>query len=143
MNAGRDMMAVGDDNPERSFDSDERLVRHCFWDKLRASLGRVPFLENALAAWYCAIDPTTPPRVRAILLGALAYFILPFDLVPDWLAVVGFTDDAAVLALALQAVRAHMRPDHFERARATLLVEERLAEEGRMKEGQGAGQSRS
>lgn len=100
--------------------SDERLVRLRFWPKLRANLGRLPFVDDLLAAWFCAIDPATPSRVKIVLFGALAYFVLPFDTVPDFVAVLGFTDDAAVLLAAVQAVRSHLRPDHYERARAAL-----------------------
>lgn len=106
---------------------DETLVRRRFWNKLRANVKRLPFLEHALAAWYCAIDPATPATAKAVLMGALAYFIMPADLVPDWLLVVGFTDDAAAIMAALQAVRANLRPEHYDRARAALREEERAA----------------
>lgn len=109
---------------------DERYVRRRFWDKLHANLHRVPLLEQALAAYFCATDPITPWKAKAMLMGALAYFILPSDAVPDWLVVIGFADDAAVLAAAIQAVRANMRPEHQERARATLEAERRTRAAG-------------
>jgi uncharacterized membrane protein YkvA (DUF1232 family) len=59
-------------------------------------------------------------RVQAALLGALAYFVLPFDIVPDMLPVLGFTDDAAVLATALKLVASHMRPEHRAAAKAAI-----------------------
>ncbi|MBP2311408.1 YkvA family protein [Azospirillum soli] len=107
---------------------DETYVRRRFWDKLRANLHRVPFLDQALAAFYCATDPATPMKAKAMLLAALAYFIMPVDVVPDWLILAGFTDDAAVLAAAIQAVRMNMKPEHLERARATLEAERKKAE---------------
>ncbi|MBP2299947.1 YkvA family protein [Azospirillum picis] len=110
-------------DPERAA-RDERLVRHRFWAKLRGNLHRIPFLEEVLAAFYCATDPATPRRAKAILLAALAYFVLPADAVPDWLLIAGFTDDAAVLAAAIQTVRTHLTPAHWERARETLRKEE-------------------
>jgi uncharacterized membrane protein YkvA (DUF1232 family) len=58
--------------------------------------------------------------VQAALIGALAYFVLPFDVIPDMLPVLGFTDDAAVLATALKLVAAHMRPEHREAARRAI-----------------------
>lgn len=109
-------------DPER-VDRDERLVRRRFWQKLRANLHRVPFLEELLAAYFCATDPATPYRAKAILLGALAYFILPVDALPDWLLIAGFTDDAAVLAAAVQTVRANLTPAHWTRAKETLRAE--------------------
>ncbi|MBY6262404.1 DUF1232 domain-containing protein [Azospirillum sp. 412522] len=102
---------------------DERLVRRRFWQKLRANLHRVPFLEELLAAYYCATDPATPYRAKAILLGALAYFVMPVDAVPDWLLIAGFTDDAAVLAAAVHTVRANLNPTHWGRAKQALRVE--------------------
>jgi uncharacterized membrane protein YkvA (DUF1232 family) len=86
----------------------------------------LPFAEDLLAAYYCAFDRATPVQVKAALVGALAYFVLPVDAVPDVLPFVGFTDDAAVLLTALRMVGAHMRPEHRDAARAAL---------ARMKEG--------
>ncbi|MFN8925292.1 MAG: hypothetical protein ACK5WM_07040, partial [Rhodospirillales bacterium] len=54
--------------PER-VEANARTVRRGFWSKVRANLGRVPFATDAVAAWYAAIDPATPPRAKAILLG--------------------------------------------------------------------------
>ena len=90
----------------------ERIVRDGFWRKLRRTLGRIPFAEDAVAAFYCATDSTTPLHARAIMLAALAYFVLPIDLVPDALTVIGFTDDATVLATAIAVAGAHIRPEH-------------------------------
>jgi hypothetical protein len=61
----------------------EDIVRAGFWAKLKRVLSRVPFAEDAVAAWFCASDPQTPLKVRGMLLAALAYFVLPFDAVPD------------------------------------------------------------
>jgi uncharacterized membrane protein YkvA (DUF1232 family) len=108
--------------PDRLADN-ERLVRRRFWPKLRAAIGRIPFAEDAVAAFYCATDPATPLHVKAGLLGALAYFILPADMVPDLLAGLGFTDDAAVLLGAVRAVSSHLRPDHYDRARSALAAD--------------------
>ncbi len=55
-----------------------------------------------------------------MLLGAIAYFVLPADMIPDILAGLGFTDDASVLAAAIAAVGRHIRPHHRIRARTRL-----------------------
>lgn len=104
---------------------DERRVRRQFWGKLRRFAGRVPFADDAVAAYFCAIDRQTPARVRAVLIGALAYFIMPVDLVPDFIAGLGFTDDATVLMAAIAAVSPHIRPAHRERADEALMREAR------------------
>jgi uncharacterized membrane protein YkvA (DUF1232 family) len=90
------------------------------WDKVRRHLPRLPFIEDLLAAYYCAMDPKTPKAAKAILIGALAYFVAPIDLIPDFLAVVGFTDDAAVIAAAIAAVRQYMTTAHYDEAQKTL-----------------------
>ena len=102
------------------FARDEEAVRRGFWKKLRRFGARLPFAEDLLAAYYCAFDRDTPFQVKAALVGALAYFVLPFDAVPDVLPLLGFADDAAVLATALRLVASHMRPAHREAARRTL-----------------------
>jgi uncharacterized membrane protein YkvA (DUF1232 family) len=99
---------------------DEARVRREFWLKLRRTAARLPFAEDIVAAYYCAFDRRTPRGVQAILLGALAYFVLPFDFVPDMLPIIGFTDDAAVLATALRVVAAHITPEHRDAARRLL-----------------------
>ncbi len=101
----------------------ERIVRDGFWRKLRRALGRIPFAEDAVAAFYCAMDSATPLHARAIMLAALAYFVLPIDLVPDALTVIGFTDDATVLATAIAVAGAHIRPEHRAKAKRALLIE--------------------
>ncbi len=104
----------------RRIAADEAGVRRDFWKKLRRLGARLPFAEDLLAAHYCAFDRQTPLHVKASLLGALAYFVLPADMVPDVLPVIGYTDDAAVLAAAIKLVASHITSDHREAARRTL-----------------------
>jgi uncharacterized membrane protein YkvA (DUF1232 family) len=99
---------------------DRESVRRRFWIKLKQVVAKLPFAEDLLAAYYCAFDKQTPRHVQAALLGAVAYFILPFDFVPDMLPVLGFTDDAAVLATAIRLVAGHITEVHREAARAAL-----------------------
>lgn len=99
---------------------EEKQVRTGFWRKLGATAARIPFAEDVTAAYYCALDSGTPMRVRAMLFGALAYFILPTDSVPDFLPALGFTDDAAVIAAALNLLASHLRPEHRAAAREAL-----------------------
>jgi uncharacterized membrane protein YkvA (DUF1232 family) len=100
---------------------EETRVRREFWPKLRRFAANLPFAEDLLAAYFCAFDRDTPRRVQLILIAALAYFILPFDLIPDMLPVIVFTDDAAVLATAIRLVAAHIGPHHREAARRVLV----------------------
>jgi uncharacterized membrane protein YkvA (DUF1232 family) len=99
---------------------EEERVRRDFWRKAARVAAGLPFAEDLLAAYYCAFDQATPAHVKAALVGALAYFVLPFDVVPDVLPLLGFTDDAAVLLTAVRMVAGHMRPEHRDAARAAL-----------------------
>ncbi len=99
---------------------DEAGVLSDAWAMLRRIGRRLPFAQDALAAYYCAIDPQTDRRVKLTLAGALAYFVMPVDLMPDFLPLVGFTDDAAVIAAALAAVSRSIRPEHRDQARRNL-----------------------
>lgn len=106
----------------------ETTVRRNFWQKARKNIGRVPFTEEAVAAFYCATDSATPMAIRATLFGALAYFVLPFDAIPDFFVGLGFTDDAAILVAAFTAARMHITEAHRARARAWLLKEQARTE---------------
>lgn len=98
----------------------EASVKRDFFPKLKRVLAGIPFAEDAVAAYYCAFDPVTPAKAKAILIGALAYFIMPVDVIPDFLLGFGFTDDMAVLLAALNVIRTHLKPIHRERAQETL-----------------------
>ncbi len=117
---------------------DEARVRRGFWPKLKRHAARLPFAEDLVAAYYCAFDRRTPRRVQVILLGALAYFVLPFDFIPDMLPVIGFTDDAAVLATAIRVVAAHITPEHRDAARRLLARAGRGEPSARIKGTEGA-----
>ena len=99
----------------------EQVVNRGFWRKVRKFAGRVPFMEEAVSAYYCAIDPATPKRVRMIILAALAYFVMPVDLIPDFIAGFGFSDDASVLMAVIGTIRSYITDTHTERARKALL----------------------
>jgi uncharacterized membrane protein YkvA (DUF1232 family) len=102
-------------------------VRKRFWAKFKRVAARLPFAEDAAAAYFCAVDPATPGKVRAVLYAALAYFVMPFDVIPDFIAGLGFTDDAAVLAMAIGLVAKHIKPEHTRHARAALGLPEAAA----------------
>lgn len=105
----------------RRLTADEGNLRRRFWAKLKGLATRLPFAEDLLAAHYCAFDRQTPLHVKAALLGAIAYFVLPCDFIPDVLPVIGYSDDAAVLAAAIKLVSSHITSDHREAARRTLI----------------------
>ena len=89
-------------------------------DRLKTLGRRLPFAEDLLAALYCALDPATDRKVKLVLFGAAAYFLMPADAIPDLFPVLGFTDDAAVIAAAIAAVRSGITDTHRDKARDTL-----------------------
>ena len=115
-----EIFGPGQHTGEKTTDSDEKSVRAGFWLTFSKAAGQIPFAEDLVAAYYCALDPQTPGKAKAVLLGALAYFVMPLDAVPDLLAFVGFSDDIAVLTLALATVRSHMTEAHRIAARKSL-----------------------
>ena len=106
---------------------DRAIVGRGFWRKIRRTLGRVPFSADAVAAFYCAVDPATPFRVKAVLFGALAYFVMPIDAIPDVLVAIGYADDAAILFAAIRAVSGAIKDSHREAARRWLEQAEKEA----------------
>jgi len=114
-----------DDDDTSAFDAekmqnDKRLVMREFGQKLRSNLGKVPFSDEITASFYCAMDGKSPAFVKAILFGALAYFIMPADVIPDFIAGLGFTDDASVLMAAMATVKKYITDAHREKARQFL-----------------------
>jgi uncharacterized membrane protein YkvA (DUF1232 family) len=104
----------------RSRKGDAERLRTHFWPKMRAVAAKIPFAEDAVAAYYCTLDRETPLRVRGMLMGALAYFVMPADMLPDFLPALGFTDDAAVLMATIQLISSHIKPAHRAAAKAAL-----------------------
>ena len=98
----------------------ESEVREKFWRTAKKAARQIPFMEDVVAAYYCALDKETPLRAKGILLAALGSFILPTDAIPDMILGLGFTDDIAVLTAALAAIRAHLKPAHRLAAKEAL-----------------------
>jgi uncharacterized membrane protein YkvA (DUF1232 family) len=101
----------------------QQRVKKDFWSTLKKAARAVPFADQLVASYFCALDPHTPTRVRVILLGALAYFVMPMDAVPDFLIAFGFSDDAAVIMAAITAVRSHITPAHYQAAQDAMAGE--------------------
>lgn len=98
----------------------EERVAKGFWPKMRKVAARVPFAKEALSVWYCARDDDTPIAAKGMMLAALAYFVLPTDAVPDFIAGLGYTDDAAVFAALMSVIGKNLKPRHKEAARQAI-----------------------
>src|SRR5262245_45729572 len=68
----------------------ERRVDEGFWPKIRRVVAHVPFAKEALSVWYCAKDDDTPIAAKGMMFAALAYFVLPLDAIPDFIAGLGY-----------------------------------------------------
>lgn len=107
-------------NPEYNSENQKEYVEKGFFDKAKETLAKVPFVVDAVALYHCAMDPETPLLSRATAFSALAYFILPLDMVPDLIPVGGYGDDAGVITAALLALAPYITAEHREKARTWL-----------------------
>ena len=105
----------------KSIERDERTARGLV-PKLMKMVGRIPFADDLVSAWFAARDPVTPMRAKAVLFAAVAYFVTPMDMLPDFITGLGFTDDATVLATALGLVGMHVKDTHRVAARRLLRI---------------------
>lgn len=89
-----------------------------FWYKLSRKVVKTCGIaaEKAIAMFFCMKDGETPAWAKAKIAAALTYFVCPVDLVPDAIPVVGYSDDAGVLALAFVTVVLHIKKEHREKA---------------------------
>lgn len=94
----------------------ERRVTRGFWPKITRTAARIPFADQALAAWYAARDPETPMAAKGMIFAGLAYFVMPIDAIPDLFAGIGFTDDAAVIAALVATLGANIKRRHRDQA---------------------------
>ena len=95
----------------------EQRVDEGFWPKIRRVAAKVPFAKEALSVWYCAKDDETPLAAKGMMLAALAYFVMPVDAIPDVIAGLGYTDDAAVFMAMMGLVGKNLKPRHRDAAR--------------------------
>ena len=99
----------------------ERVLRRRLWSRLWSRAASLPFAQDVIAAYFCAIDRRTPLAVKLTLLGTLSGFLLPQRLVPKILRSLVLGGDVAMLLGALQSLAAHIRPEHRLRARLVLI----------------------
>ena len=100
-----------------------------FWSTVRKFGAKVPFAEDAIAMYYALRDSSTSLRDKAFIVGALAYWIDPFDLVPDFIVAAGQLDDWTVIVAALARVRRSVTSAHRAKARAVLGLPEPTKEQ--------------
>jgi uncharacterized membrane protein YkvA (DUF1232 family) len=87
-----------------------------FLKQAKRFIGKVPFLKDTVAMYFCMIDSHTSIYAKGVIAGALAYFLSPIDVIPDVIVGLGFTDDACVIATALATVRSEVNEAHWQKA---------------------------
>lgn len=117
----------GDIYLPKAIHRNERISRGLL-PKLARLAGKLPFADDLAAAYFCARDPLTPVKAKAVLFAAAAYFVMPVDVIPDVVVGLGFTDDATVLATALSVVGMHVKERHRALARKVLNLPEPVRE---------------
>ncbi|CAM4423962.1 DUF1232 domain-containing protein [Paenibacillus alkaliterrae] len=104
------IMKIGDHEKQTKY------VQEGFWAKAKRYAAKVPFTKEVVTLYYCSIDPKTPISAKVTAVGALAYWILPIDLIPDFLPVVGFVDDATAVLIAYKSISGQITDEHREKA---------------------------
>ena len=105
--------------PEELVQYQEHYSEDAFWDKVKLLAGKAgsKLIYHALVLSYTLMDHNTPMRYKAIIAGALGYFILPVDLMPDFLPFAGLADDWAALIAALSYVVSAINPENKAQAK--------------------------
>lgn len=93
-----------------------------FWDKLKkyAKKAGASVVYAVLLLYYTLQKPEVPAKTKAVIIGALGYFILPLDLIPDFAVGIGYTDDLGALGVALFQVAMYIDDDIKEKAKTKL-----------------------
>ncbi|MGP1387125.1 MAG: YkvA family protein [Thainema sp.] len=103
-----------------SADENMEYSDEAFWDKMRAfgTKAGKSLVEQAFVMWNALHDPKTPISAKLTIAGALAYWILPVDMIPDVLPAVGFTDDLSAITAALASIAMSITPEMKTKAKA-------------------------
>ncbi|MGN0030046.1 MAG: YkvA family protein [Marinilabiliaceae bacterium] len=89
-----------------------------FWSVL-GKVGK-KVAKPALTLFYVLKEDSTPTRIKTLIIGALGYLILPVDLIPDFIPVVGWTDDLAALAAVIKMVSGYITPEIERKVKETV-----------------------
>ncbi|GGE26522.1 hypothetical protein GCM10011391_01050 [Pullulanibacillus camelliae] len=118
----RSLISISDmDISTQHLDQKEKYVKKGFWKKTRRLIGKIPFVTDVVALYYCAMDKHTPLWAKGVAFGALAYFIVPTDALPDVMPVLGYTDDASAVAAAIAYLGKYVTKEHRQKAKAALI----------------------
>ena len=93
-----------------------------FWKKMKGFAGKagIKVVYLALLLYYMLVDEAVELKSKLTIVAALGYFVFPFDLIPDFLPIIGFTDDLSVLMIATSIVKRNINETHRIKARKTM-----------------------
>ncbi|MBI3736528.1 DUF1232 domain-containing protein [Candidatus Sumerlaeota bacterium] len=75
---------------------DEARLREQFWPKFKRVASKIPGAADILALYFYMNSDIAPLQHKISVMATIAYFIIPLDLIPDYLGLIGYTDDLAV-----------------------------------------------
>ena len=94
------------------------------WNKIKggAKKAGANLIYDVLQLFYVAKNPNVPMKIRAAMVAPLGYFISPVDLIPDLMPVVGYSDDAAVIAMAIGIAHLYINDEIRQQAQEKLVA---------------------
>ena len=94
-----------------------------FFDKIVSVIKKagLTLIYKALQLYYVTENPNCPMKIKAAIFAALGYFISPIDLIPDITPIVGYSDDAAAIALALSLAQIYISDKVKQKAKDKLV----------------------
>lgn len=93
-----------------------------FLSNARRFAAAIPFVVDLVAMYFAMLDDETPLWAKAQIAGAIGYFVMPLDAIPDFMPPfpIGYADDAAVAGACIAIVGAHVTAKHRRQARDAL-----------------------
>ena len=95
-----------------------------FWPKIRRHARRIPFCRGGGDRLVLRPRPQDPSHIKAVVLAALAYLMVPMDALPDFLPALGFLDDASMFWAVWQMLSRHITDEHRQKAAEALDAED-------------------
>lgn len=109
----QDVIVLDEDNYTKKYSDGD------FFDKIKNSVKNagLKLIYEALQLFYVMENPNCPLKIKASIFAALGYFISPFDVIPDFTPIVGYSDDAGAIALALGLAQLYIDDEVKQKAR--------------------------